>query len=506
MTVSNASEALMMARRVRSHSSSKAEAVTVSDVAPEGSSRNVQMTKDFISEIVSLAEETELYSKDADPIRNLEHLTDMTEKATRFRLALHSSSANSRTGTAQYQIPTFDAISPGLFGGEFFGHLSSTSDDRSMRTWTFDHISSSQPGFPHTSATEIPTTPSSHSNRMPSNELPLQDHSRDTDNIFRMSMASMADASILSENESSTKNQVNLRGRSKVSLAMDPKASLSCSFIVKVSEGSVLLEVIPTEGPHGTSDAVIASAALLHSSKSSSRSSQSMSHAGPTMLPRSFHHCFQSRNRPIPHFLHPDVEGPTEEPDAPYTITFTERQYISAEGVSEGPQWTTSLMYIFYEKQDQITLSEMIFGRTLLMSAGSDKIDYNGREIAHMSAVALWFDDASGTKSMTFFPNLNSKRTTSKDMELKLHGLWAPNKAPRDPNVLAFIAESMPRDDEGLNMSARSARQSSVQSGGTLLSKASLATSQERKKSGKLKCTIQFTRSSDRASFLNHLR
>lgn len=500
MIVSNASEALMMAKRPRSHLTSKAEALTVSYVAPEGSLRNVQMIIDFISEIVSLAEETELYLKDTDRIRNPEQLAEITQKATRFRLAL-----DSPTGTAQYRIPTSDATNPDLLRREFFGHSSSRSDDKSMRMWAFDHISSLQPGFSHTAAENL-TTPSNLSDGILSNELPLQDRSRDNDNIFRMSMASMSDALIPSENETSTQNQVNLRGRSKVSLAMDPKASLTCSFILEVSEGSVLLKVIPTEGPHGTSDAVITCAALPYQSNSSPRRSQSMSDSAPTMSPRSFHHCFQCRNRPIPHFLHPDVEGPTEEPDAPYTITFTERQYISAEGVSEGPQWTTSLMYIFHEKQDQITLCEMIFGKTLLMSAGTDKIDCNGREIAHMSAVALWFDDASGTKSITFFPNLNGKRATSKDMELKIHGLWAPNKAPRNPNVLAFIAESMDRDDEGLKTSATPARQSSVQSGATLLSKASLDTSQERKKSGKLKCTIQFTRSSDRASFVKHLR
>ena len=502
--ISNASEALMMARRLRSHLSSKAEAVTVSDVAPEGSLRNVQMIIDFISEIGSLAEETELYFKDADRIRNLEQLAEITQKATHFRLALRSSTADPRTGTAQHQTPTSDATNPDLLRREFFHHSSSTSDDTSMRMWAFDHISNLQPGFSHTAAENL-TTPGSHSDDISSNESPLQDRSRDNNDIFRMSTASMSDALIPSENKMSTKNQVNLHGWSKFSLAMDPKASLTCSFVLEASEGSVLLKVIPTEGPYGTSDAVVPCAGLLYQSNSSSRSFQSMSHSTPTMSHDPFHHRFQCRNRPIPHLLHPDVEGPTEEPDAPYTITFTERQSISAEGVSEGPQWTTSLMYIFYEKQDQITLCEMIYGKTLLMSAGTDKIDYNGREIAHMSAVAVWFDDASGIKSITFFPNLNGKKTTSKDMELRIHGLWALNKAPRNPNVLALIAESMPRDDEGLNMSARPERQPSIKSGGTFLSKASLATPQKQKKSGKLKCVIQFTRSNDRASFMNHL-
>ena len=163
-------------------------------------------------------------------------------------------------------------------------------------------------------------------------------------------------------------------------------------------------------------------------------------------------------------------------------------------------------MYIFDEKQDQITLGEMILGKTLVMSAGSNKIRYNGQEISHMSAIALWYDDVSGTQSMTFFPNLTGKTTRPKDMEFKIHGLWDANKAPRNANAVAVMAESMPRDDEGLNMSARPDRQSSVQSRGTFLSKASSTTSDKWRKSGKLRCSIEFTRRSDRASFLSHLK
>ena len=90
-----------------------------------------------------LAEETGIYFKDADPIQNLEHLTEITDKATRFRLPLHFSSDKPRTGTNMYQLTTSDGISPDLFGRAFFGHLSSTTDDTSMRTWALDHVPSS---------------------------------------------------------------------------------------------------------------------------------------------------------------------------------------------------------------------------------------------------------------------------------------------------------------------------------------------------------------------------
>lgn len=507
-TVSNTSNALMLAMRLRSRPSFEAEAVTISDVEPEGSLQKIQMADDFIADFVSLAEETELYSQDADPTQNLQQLTEITERATHFQLALHSSSAYSSTSTAQHPISTSVGISPGSFGREFFGHSSSTSDDTSMRMWASDHIQSGQSASSHTSAKGHPVTSSSQSDGRPSNHSSLQDRSRDDSTIFRMSKASMADPVIQLNNEPSIKDQINLRGRSMVSLTMHPKASWCCSFEFEVSEGSVLLKVVPTDGPSCNSDAVIASGALLPPLNSLSRRSQSIIYGTQTMLPRSFQHRFQARDRPIPHFLHPDVEGPTEEPDAPYTITFTERQYILAEGTSEGPRWTTSLVYIFHEKQDQITLREMIFGKKLLMSAGSNKVYYDGQEIAHMSAIALWLDAESDTKtkSMTFFPNLTYKKATPKDMELKIHGLWDPDKASRNPHVLAVAAESMPRDDDGLNGSARPVRQSNVQSGGTFLSKASSTASQKWKKLGMLKCTIEFTRASGRASFSNHLK
>ena len=504
-TISNASNALMSAMRLRSRLSFETEAVTISDVEPEGSLQNIQIADDFIADFVSLAEETQLYLKNADPIQNLQQLTEITEKATHFQIALHSSSAHSSASTAQYPVHTSVGISPGSFGRDFFGHLSSNSDDTSMRMWASDHIHNGQSS--RISAKGYPVTSNSQSDRRPSNHSSLQDCSSNNNNIFQMSMASMADPVIQSDNEPSIKDQINLRGRSMVSLTMHPKTSWNCSFDFEVSEGSVLLKVIPIDGPHGTSDAVIASGALLPPLHSSSRRSQFTIYGTPTMLPRPFQHCFQSRDRPIPHLLHPDVEGPTEEPDAPYTITFTERQYILAEGTSEGPRWTTSLVYIFHEKQDQITLREMIFGKTLLMSAGSNKVCYDGQEIAHMSAIALWLDDESETKSksMTFFPNLTCKKATPKDMELKIHGLWGSNKASRNPHVLVVKAEPMRRDDESLNVSARPDRQSNVQSGGTFLSKASSTTSQRWRKSGKLKWTIEFTRASDRESFSSHL-
>ena len=479
-TISDASKAPITAMRLRSRPSFEVEAVHTSDVALDVSLRNAQMNDDFITEFVLLVEETELYFKDADPTQNLEQLTETSEKATRFRLALHSSSASSRTDIAHYQLPKSGDMSADSFGREFSGHLSSMSDDTSMRLLSFDHIQGITSGLSHTSPTGHQITPRSQSDLVPSNKTSLQDHSRDNDKIVRMSMPSMADAVTQLDNAPCTKDHIILRGRSKVSRTMDPKTSLSCSFDFALSEESVLLKIIPTNGPHGTPDALVASGALLPPSDPSSKRSQFRSQSTQTMSPRSFQHFFQSRDRPIPHFLHPDVEGPTEEPDAPYTITFKERQYLSSGYASGQARWTISLMYIFHENEDRITLCEMIFGKSLLITAGSDRINYDGQEISPMSAVALWFDEASETQSMTFFPNLTGKTATPKDVELKIHGLWDPTKkTSRNPKALAIIAELIPSDEEGLNISVGPNGRSSVQSGGTILSKASSAPSKK---------------------------
>ena len=235
---------------------------------------------------------------------------------------------------AHYQLPKSGGMSADSFGREFSGHLSSMSDDTGMRLLSLDHIQGSTSGLSHTSPTGHQITPRSQSDLVPSNKTSLQDHSKDSDRIVQMSMPSTADAVTQIENAPCTKVHIILRGRSKVSLTMDPKTSLSCSFDFALSEESVLLKVLPTDGPHGTPDAVVASGALLPPSDLSSKRSQFRSQSTQTMSPQSFQHCFQSRDRPFSHFLHPDVEGPTGEPDAPYTITFKERQYLSLEDAS----------------------------------------------------------------------------------------------------------------------------------------------------------------------------
>jgi hypothetical protein len=502
MTVLNASKALAMAMGFASQPSGKTKAVAVGISTPESSLRNVQLTNDFISDVVSLAEETELYSKDADPMKTLEQLNEITERATHFQLALRPSSVDSTSVTAQYQLPAVSELNPGSFERGVLGQLSSTSDNPSLRMWAFD-LSQRQAGSSYTSATDHLTPPVLYSDGTPPNSLPLQNHSVIENEIFQMDIASTIGAFRQSDNEPSNKDYIILRGGSEVSLTMNPKDFMSCSFISEVSEGSVLLRVTSTSRSHSTS-AIVASGALPPTQTPSPSRSRSVSYDIHPRLSQTFQHCFQSRARPIPHLLHPDVEGPMEEPRAPYTITFTKRQYIYEEGASEGPRWTDSLRYIFQEEQDRITLCKKIFGKNLVMTAGSNKVTYDGWEISRMSAITMWFDGTSKAKSITFSPNLTMENA---DIELRVHGLWDAKKALRNSNAVVIVAESMSRvdEDERLDTIIGLGRQSSIKSGGTFFNKASSTTSQKWKRSGKQKCTIEFTHSSDTVLFLSHL-
>jgi hypothetical protein len=378
---------------------------------------------DFISDVISLAEETELYSKDADPTKNLEQLTEIAERATHFQLALRPSSVDSGSVTAKYQLPAIGELNPGSFERGVLDQLSSMSDNASMQMWAFDLSKKRQAGSSYTSATDHPTPSICYSSATSPHPLPLQSRSAIENELSKMDIAPTAGALRQSDNEPSNTDRISLRGRSEVSLTMNSKDSMSCSFASEASEGLVLLRVTSNKRLHSTSDAILASGALPPMLTLSSSRSQSVSYDIHPRFPRTFQHCFQSRARPIPHLLHPDVEGPSEEPDKLYIITFIDRQYISEEGASEGPRWTTSLMYIFHEKQDRITLCEKIFGKTLVMAAGSNKVAYDGREISHMSAITLWLDGASETKSITFFPNFTGQNAAPKDIELRVHGL-----------------------------------------------------------------------------------
>ena len=163
-------------------------------------------------------------------------------------------------------------------------------------------------------------------------------------------------------------------------------------------------------------------------------------------------------------------------------------------------------MYIFFEKQDQLTMCERIFAKTLVMTAGSNKIVLNGQEISHMSAITLWLSSASDVRSISFCPNLTMKKVQVRDLDFQIHDLWAADKASRNPRTLTIIAESMSSGAKSSYAFTPLEDQPDGRLGTSFFGRASSTISSKWKKPGRLRCSIEFTRLSDRTSFVNYLQ
>lgn len=375
----------------------------------------------------------------------------------------------------------------------------------SIGLWAPRYSEVREKDIPSTPAAEHSISPTNWPNRPPSCRLVPRNPSEDREQILPVGVDIATPKMMQPENEPSMKNPISLRGRSRVSLSKNLKDSIDCSFNIEHCESSVVLEVLVANKLGSFSNQATAPGVLLPVSDSP----RSMGHCnGTTNSLWILKHCFQQQARPIPHILYPDVEGPTEEPDAPYTITFKEPQYIS---FPKSQCRAESLVYIFDDHQDRIILCEKIFGKRLLTSVGADKIILDGQEVSHISAISLWLDDTSQTRSVTFFSGVAGKRSPpeDKDVELKVHDPCnARTTTQKNAVSLHVVAESMPRtdDDDPETSDGREKQQSSAKSGKGFFGRASTARSQKWEKTGKLKCVIECTRSSDRALLCSHLR
>ena len=454
-TASSASEALLMAIQLRSQSNQEAISIARRDRTPESSLQRLQMTDEVISDITSLAESTDLYAKNSDPTQNLEQLLQISQKTTPLGLALQTSDASVEASTTQC-----------LLSAQIRAHsIRKTSQSESSRL----------------SGAECSSPSISLSNRSSSSRLPqsnLQDDVEDFQCIERQVKA-------------------------RVSLSNCPRASMKCSFELEAFEQSVVLRVLALCQSYTSSDKAILSKTHSRTSASLSSGSPSMSQVERNSSSLIFEHHLQAHARPIPHVLHPVVEGLEGEPDEPYAITFKERQCIF-EGAAEAPRWTASIKYILDRKEDQTTLCQTIFGKRLVAMAGSNKIVYDGREVSHMSAVILWYDRGLKRYSITFCPNVTGKKSEPEDMELGIYGiLEAPSSRPK---LLSVAVDLIPRVHEDLDSFANIERHQTARSGTSFLRRAFTSNSPKQKKSGNVVCTIKFTDEKDRAVFVHEYK
>lgn len=428
MAISTASKTLVMTMGLKYPLSEIVEPIAYSHVTPT-SRLHVDPTS-FVDDVVSIAELSELYSANVDPAKNLRHLAEIAQVADRFRISSRPSSVNSTTIIPEEDPPQSQShdLDFDVLELEILSHLSSMSSD----------------GREPTDVSQ--DTLASRNNSVGAGDL---------------SQIDIPSINII--DKASSREHVDTRGQAAVTIKSS-KTKMGCTFDIERFEGSVTISATST-----SSDALCAcveSRPTLHPSSDTSK---------PTIQ-----HCFPSQYRPIPHLLHPDVEGPTLEPDAPYVITFTERQYIYEQG---SPQWTTSLRYIFQEKHDRHILCEKIFGKRLVVIVGTNKLSYNGH-ISHMSAVALWEDyDSAAARSITFY-TFPGKKSHLKDVELTVHGLWNQKKASRSSSALEIAAHTI--SNAGKNTEVDNSPKSQ-----TIKMQ---------------KCVIEFTHLGDREAFLKCLK
>lgn len=477
----------------------------------EGSLPLGQNCNDFVTEIVSLAEAAELYSQHVDPASKLDQFTNITRKAPHLARVATLTDNDTRPILSPFPpLPVVGSESLNL-EHEIYGYLSSASDNASLRRWagdkgrdrpqTNDFLGAAVSRQSHATST---------SNDTISNSSWSQAYSGVGSDIIHNN--STADE-ILPLNDTIPKGEVvELRKRAHVRFSELPAASNRCSFEIKESENSVLLRIITFSKSSSTSNAIHASRALLPPLDSSPSGSRSINSSGPNRHSRIFQHCFQIQHRPIPHLLHPSVEGPDREPHEPYKITFERPQYISEEGTSEDPHWTPSLTYVLFDESDRDRLCEKIFGKTLLSLAGSNEISLKNKRVSHLCAIALWQDPVTRSLSVTFNQNLGvTKPPAPRDVEYKVHGLWDTGKASKDTKRLVIAIAPMSTAEDAQQGFPELTRQTTA---GTVFSRKSTASSHKlvvRRQSsssdgdGRIACTIDFTHSAGRDSFLAHL-
>lgn len=213
---------------------------------------------------------------------------------------------------------------------------------------------------------------------------------------------------------------------------------------------------------------------------------------------RIFHHKFPPGCCPFPHVLHPDVEGPNYQKDAPYTITFTTPQLFEEEGGQSSPTGSTSLKYIFSTKEDRDILQSLIFGKVLLFSAGINKVIITSpiqNRSDDQQALRMWLSKDRATKSITvYFRESNTRQKLYK--EYQIHGLHSDTLKTKRLKPGAPVQVLAVEEARGTTSDSR--RRSSTASALTFSSGGSTESAASRPAT----CRLHFSKDGDRARFL----
>ena len=212
---------------------------------------------------------------------------------------------------------------------------------------------------------------------------------------------------------------------------------------------------------------------------------------------RIFHHKFNPNRRPFPHVLHPVVEGPDAERNAPYTITFTAPQHFEEEGVTLLPTRSTNLKYIFSHKEDRDLLQTLIFGKLLIFTAGIKTVvttGPRGNRCDAQQALRLWLSRNGKLKSIIVYFK-DGKHPQKLYKEYHVHSLQSDPRKLKD-GAAAKVLVSEETSVETLD----TRRKSSTTSAQTLSSKGSAESATSKLST----CSLHFSKDKDRADFLRY--
>lgn len=484
-------------------------------LAAEPSNQDREAINQFLTDVVSLAEESELYIENADPIQNLDTLAKITEKATGLRTVLRPSKDGMSDEAMRYHLPAIGEHSPESLGEEMSRVISLNTDSTSVRQWVSEESQRSRPGKATSSYPmrgNLPPTPSissSENTRSLKWQLSLQpaNEEADEDVTHELDDSSESDIGLGPDVGPAAKEHLDLPGRVQIDLRPIEQRPITCELDLEVSDGSIRIWAVATTQKRQSSINQTLSPPLRLTPSSLLSGVSSSESFEITVQPRTFQHCFEPLSRPIPHILHPDYEGPEEEPAAPYKISFKDPQYIVEERDPEGARQSTLLTYIFTSKEARDTVSEKIFGKTLLVTSGTNRISYKGDLYCHMGAISMWKDESTGVKSITFFRDLtSSKKHSSRDFEFEILGIDDAKQAVKSETMLALMVKpvegSVPSPP--LSPSSTFSRRSGLHAVSTTETQSSTKI-KGKKRSDHGKCTIEFTNAVYKRSFMQFI-
>ena len=441
----------------------------------------------FIDEVVGLSKELQLYSQNPSLPQSPQQLAQITSMAVKLCDNLQPQH-HERSTSPRFNLPEIESPIES-FKESIFSTLSKYSDDTSITKLSPTQLDSME--TPHSFADKATSMVDEDSH--PANLMEARPRPHRGERMF--ASASQSGTFIMD---------------------IGPPAKQSLAFRVRLAEATVVgvaaieCKLDFADANESTPFCLITATAVNQRRKTRS----SLSGAGSLALTpqthlnlpdideinhigdsreyrRIFHHKFAPHRRPFPHILHPDVEGPSNERNAPYTITFAVAQNFEEEGVPSSPTSSTMLKYILSDEKDRDILQSLIFGKALLFSAGIDKVVTIGQKkncCNAQQAVRMWYSKNREAKSITVY--FKDKKQQKLYKEYSVHGLKSDShKLKSGVPIEVMVVEEPPID---------SRRRSSTTSAQTISSMGSA----ESATSKLATCCLHFSKDGDRVKFL----